>query len=503
METKSNDYLDEYIYDYIDDLCESSDKYKVLSSNLKDRLTELFDSIEDEDCDEILCDIDEINKYLIKLNNLSNNEFTLIKSNGKKLIEKYLKHKEKIESLKIQNNMLQEELSIVNEQKEQAILKIDEINDEYYKLAQEKNNLVMQMNIQESEENEKNKLNNEILNDEINNLKDRIDYLTNQINLSEEKMNSLSKRNKEIYSENSQLKKELACNNEILRKSNEKNRKINEEKESIRLVNRGLQKTIDELKNQCKDYQTVINYNEEQIKKIKESLKKQSENQIDRKISLNNIIKFDGEQEEEKKSNNINDINNNENLTNEEILKKRRNAIDFTGNEINLNELIFDQSESSDYDEIEKKNQIKLAFTRVKAVRRFNRLKSLNYNYKKENFEEKNPIRNVKSKKTVVFRAFKINDINNQNGEDINKFANERLDTIMTERSDFDSSKNLVKVRSFNIDNNNENLKTTNFSRNSSEDSSYLNEIKKEKENNIEIEKDETYLYELLFRFLD
>ena len=73
----------------------------------------------------------------------------------------------------------------------------------------------------------------------------------------------------------------------------------------------------------------------------------------------------------------------------------------------------------------------------------------------------------------------------------------------MTERSDFDSSKNLVKVRNFNIDNNNENLKTTNFSRNSSEDSSDLNEIKKEKENNIEIEKDETYLYELLFRFLD
>ena len=493
MESQNSDILDEYIYDYIDDLCETSDKYKVLSTNLKERLTELFDSIDDEDCDEILCDIDEINKYLIKLNNLSNNEFTLIKSNGKKLIEKYLKHKEKIESLKIQNNMLQEELSIVNEQKEQAILKIDEINDEYYKLAQEKNNLEMQMNIQESVETQKTKLNNEMLNEEINSLKDRIDYLTNQINLSEEKMNSLSKRNKEIYSENSQLKKELACNNEILRKANEKNKKINEEKESIRLMNRGLQKTIDDLKNQCKDYQTIISYNEEQIKKIKESIKKQSETQLDKKIGLNDILNSDGE--EEKNSNNI---------VNEDTLQKRRNAVDYTGKEINLNELIFDQSESSDHDEkIEKKNQIKLAFTRVKAVRRFNRLKSLNYNYKKENFEEKNPLRNHRSKKTVVFRDLKINGFNKEPREDIYQLNNERLETIMTERSDFDSSKKLIKVNNLNLNNNNKKVKFANYSENSSEDSSDINDVKKEKENNFEIENDETYLYELLFRFLD
>ena len=88
MENKNKDYLNEYIYDYIDDLCDTSDKYKNLSTNLKERLSELFDSIEDEDCDEILLDIDEINKYLIKLNNISLNELTMIKNNGKKLIEK-------------------------------------------------------------------------------------------------------------------------------------------------------------------------------------------------------------------------------------------------------------------------------------------------------------------------------------------------------------------------------------------------------------------------------
>ena len=37
--------------------------------------------------------------------------------------------------------MLQEELNNVNDQKDKALLKIDEINDEYYKLYQEKNNI--------------------------------------------------------------------------------------------------------------------------------------------------------------------------------------------------------------------------------------------------------------------------------------------------------------------------------------------------------------------------
>ena len=150
MKSDNKEYLNEYIYDYINDLCETSEQYKDLSGNLKDRLSELFDSIDDEDCDEILCDIDEINRYLIKLNSLAKNEFTMIMNNGKILINKYSSHKQKIMSLKSQNKILEEEISIINEQKDNILKKIDELNDEYYKLYQEKHNLEMQMSIKEN-----------------------------------------------------------------------------------------------------------------------------------------------------------------------------------------------------------------------------------------------------------------------------------------------------------------------------------------------------------------
>ena len=485
MENKNKDYLNEYIYDYIDDLCDTSDKYKNLSTNLKERLSELFDSIEDEDCDEILCDIDEINKYLIKINNISLNELTMIKNNGKKLIEKYSSHKEKIQSLKIENNMLKDELSTINEQKDQAFNKIDEINDELYKVVQEKHSLEMQMSIKENEETKKHKKDNEILNDEISTLNDRIEYLNKQISSYEEKLNNISKKNKEILSSNSQLKKEVACKDELLRLSNEKNKKLNDEKESFRIMNRNLEKTIEELRNQCKDFQTVINHNEEQLKKIKETMLRHKDHEVTRKISLNSILRYDEDDQNKSDINNsnVNSTNNNNNNINNNInidlLQKRRNAIDYTGNEINLNELLFDNSESlsskSEDEVAEKKNQIKMALSRVKAVRRFNRLKSLNYHIKNETPKEENK-RGAKHKKTVMIRSSQMKTMNESN-DDLNQSANERLETIMTE-NDFDSSVKMLKLRASNMNNNNNNDKKS-------------------------IEKDETFLYELLFRSID
>ena len=133
MNSNNKEYLDQYIYNYIDDLAKSSEKYKELSENLKDRLSDLFEYIEEEDCKEILNDIEELNKYLITLNKLSTNEYIMIKNNGIKLIEKYTKHKEKISSLKSKNSILEKELNNANDQKDKALLKIDELNDEYYK----------------------------------------------------------------------------------------------------------------------------------------------------------------------------------------------------------------------------------------------------------------------------------------------------------------------------------------------------------------------------------
>ena len=168
--------------------------------------------------------------------------------------------------------------------------------------------------------------------------------------------------------------------------------------------------------------------------------------------------------------------NNNINI---DLLQKRRNAIDYTGNEINLNELLFDNSESlsskSEDEAAEKKNQIKMALSRVKAVRRFNRLKSLNYNIKKESTKDAN-YRIPRHKKTVMIRSSQIKNINDSN-DDINHSGYDRLETIMTE-NDFESSVKLLKLRSNNINNNNNNDKKP-------------------------IEDDETFLYELLFRSLD
>ena len=431
MNSKNKDYLNEYLYDYLEDLNETSNKYKELSGNLKDRLSELFDSIEDEDCDEILCDIDEINKFLIKLNSLSNNEFTMIKDNGKILIDKHIKHKEKIMSLKTKNKMLEEELSMANEQKEKILLKLDELSDEYNNLYQEKHNLELNISLKENEETEKHKINNEILNDEIKLLNDKIDYLNKQIKSSEEKLRKMSEKNYENLDNISRLKKELECKDELIKITVEKYRTLNEEKENIRSINRGLQKTIEDLKNQCKDYQTIISYKEEQ-----EKINKNKQQNSEKFISLNSLIENeeDSHNNNESKKENENENENNKNINIDEIQNNRKNTGDYNGagKEINLNELIFEESDSgAEQEVVEKKNQIKLALTRVKAVRRFNKLKSLNYNIKNLNFGE-NYNRHLFPKKTVIHKNNKSNkslkDFNKSNSERFNNYSNKKLD---------------------------------------------------------------------------
>ena len=187
------------------------------------------------------------------------------------------------------------------------------------------------------------------------------------------------------------MKKEIKCKDEMLKLWNEKFHKLNEEKESIRIMNRELQKNIDELKNQCNDYQTVINYNQEQIKLLKEKNNKGIGKFSSKKVSFNLPVK----ENEEKK--NINKNENNENNEKED----ENNDLGYKGNEINLNELIFDESESADHELVDKKSQLKLAFTRVKNIRRFTRLKSLNYNNKKIILAENNN-RKAKQKKTII-----------------------------------------------------------------------------------------------------
>jgi hypothetical protein len=338
---------------------------------------------------------------------------------------------------------------MANEQKDKALLKLDELNDEYNNLYQEKHNLEVDISLKENEENQKNKINNEILNDEIKELNDKIDYLNKQIKLSEEKLRKMSDKNHENLDNISKMKKELACKDEIIKISMEKYRTLNEEKENIRTINRGLQKTIEDLKNQCKDYQTIINYKEEQ-----EKIRNKHNNK--KYMSLNSFANNE-------EGNNANE--NDKNINIDEIQKNRKNVGDNigTGQEINLNDLICEESDSdAEHEVVEKKNQIKLALTRVKAVRRFNKLKSLNYNLKVSFGEKDNYNRPLLPKKTVIHKDHKSN-------KSLNAFTKSKSDRL----------------------NKNSNKKLDSF-----RDEKYLN-------NKEEYKDDEIFVYELLYRFID
>ena len=364
MNSKNKEYLDQYIYTYIDELTKSSEKYKELSENLKDRLTDLFESIEEEDCKEILNDIEDINNYLMTLNGLSTKEFITIKNNGIKLIDKYTKHKKKISSLKTKNSILEEELASANEQKDNAFSKIDELNEEYDKLYQEKNNLELKNSLKMKEDEEKYKLNYEIFTEEIKNLNNKMESLKRQINSKEEKIKDLSSKNVENLENKSLMEKELKFKDEIIQSWIDKNEKISEENESIRFMNSGLQKTIEILDNQCKDYENSIRQLKEQI------------NYYD-KINYSKNTTGNG--------NNISAFNDEEEKSNYEAEEdigtdtKRRNGVDNTGMGINLNDLMFDQSENSENSHNTKKNsQFKLDLSKIR-----NGMKSPNYKFRK------------------------------------------------------------------------------------------------------------------------
>jgi hypothetical protein len=400
MNSNNKEFLDQYIYNYIDELTTSSEKYKELSENLKDRLSDLFESIEEEDCKEILNDIEEINNYLITLNNLSTNEFITIKNNAIKLIDKYTKHKEKISLLKTKNNMLQEELNNVNDQKDKALLKIDEINDEYYKLYQEKNNIELKNTLKMKEDDEKFRKNYQIFTEEVKALNDKIESLKKQINIKDEKIKELMDKNVENIQNKSVMDKELKFKDEIIQSWIYKNEKIKEENESIKFMNSGLQKTIEILDNQCKDY-------EKSIQQLKEQINYYDKISYQKNIisNKNNISLFNDEEEE--KSDYIDeDVS--------EINTKRRNGVDYTNMGINLNELMFDQSENSEND-INKRNSINKIKSGMKSPHKKYRKSSeesekLNkYNTPRKNYLHKG-FENLIKSKILQIQSYKNND---------------------------------------------------------------------------------------------
>lgn len=405
MTSNHKEYLDDMLYHYIDDLCKSSNKYKELSEALKERLSDLFESIEDDDCKEILSDIDDLNKYLTTVNNLTTNELTMIKNNNKKLIEKYNKHKKKILSLKSKNNMLEAELTNINEQKEKALSKVDELTDEYYKLYKEKNNLENKNSFEENKEKDRDKIKNELLNEKIKDLNEKNDYLQKQINLYEEKIKDLTKKNGEIFEINTKLNNELEYKDKSIEILLEKNAKLNEENKNVMFMNSGLQKTIEVFENQFKENDKIINQLKEQINYY-EQLKNE------KNININ----F-----EEEKNSQSEDIIDDDDEDEEGLNKNRRYGVDYNGMGINLNDLINDESESSELRSFDKRSQ----FHRSKSG-----LKSPIIKYKKDHDEHHitpkksfKKFDNIKTKRTAANILIKLQNyrIENKNMNISNK----------------------------------------------------------------------------------
>ena len=100
---KINYSINERVFETIDKLTDSSKEISETSANLVSQLTSLFESIEDETCEEILLDIGKINDFISYVANISKNELQEIKTKSKLAIEKADKRKDKILYLKEEN----------------------------------------------------------------------------------------------------------------------------------------------------------------------------------------------------------------------------------------------------------------------------------------------------------------------------------------------------------------------------------------------------------------
>ena len=404
MTSNNKGYLDDMLYHYIDDLCKSSNKYKELSGTVKDKLADLFESIDDDDCKEILSSIEDLNNYLTTVNNLTTNELTMIKNNNKKLIEKYNKHKKKIISLKSRNNMLEAELANMSEQKEKALAKVDELNDEYYKLYKETKNLEIENPFQENEEKGRDKIKNELLNEKVKDLNNKNDDLQKQIILYEEKIKDLTKKNSEIFEINTKLNNELEYKDKSLEILIQKNAKLNEDIKNIMFMNSGLQKTIEVFENQFKE-------NDKIIKQLKEEISYYEQLKNDKNKSF--ILK-----EEEEKNSQSEDIIDSED--DDGLNKNRRYGVDYNGMGINLNDLINDESESSEF-RIDKKSSFNKSKSGLKSpMIKFQKEHDEHHFSSKKSFHK---FDNLKTKRTAANILIKLQNyrIENKNNNINNK----------------------------------------------------------------------------------
>ena len=312
-------------------------KNKLISQNLNERLEELFDSIDDEECTNILADMINISKFLSKIDNLAHNEFAEIKENSEILIEKYEKHKDKIKNLKCEIDCLKKDNENVVEQNDKYLKRIDELGKECLNLYQEKQNFEKRKSIMENEENRLQKLTNDQLNQEIVNLQATNNSLLGRINELKTKFDELSAKNKQMNTENAYLIKSITYTNRKYNEETYKNEKY--ERECKRLI---------EENNKLKSDNIDLIAQREEYKNLIELLQEKCQNDIDNKKDLASIQK-----------NNLNDL---ENLKNDQKNLSNNNNEQNTRNGNNKEEEFIEENqrmttlgdlleEGSEYDE--------------------------------------------------------------------------------------------------------------------------------------------------------
>lgn len=296
-ENKKNYQINEVVFNSIDKLTGSSKEISETSVNLMSQLTNLFESIEDETCEEILSDVGKINDFISYVVNISKNELQEIKTKSKLAIEKADKRKDKILSLKEEIESLQEEIGNVEEEKQQLILKVDTMSTELVDIYQEN-----QRNETRAELESISKKNEKIIKDkyiqQLDDMQKDMDLLKKKNESYEEGMVKIRRKSIVLEQHNKKLQDELGSKSfQFLMKIQQENelqnkiKSLTEQNEDLYKKIKSYQSQIDNWKEKYKALEAKHSQESQKkkminIKRFDESAKKKLSRKKDKKVDI-------------------------------------------------------------------------------------------------------------------------------------------------------------------------------------------------------------------------
>lgn len=296
-ENKKNYQINEVVFNSIDKLTGSSKEISETSVNLMSQLTNLFESIEDETCEEILSDVGKINDFISYVVNISKNELQEIKTKSKLAIEKADKRKDKILSLKEEIESLQEEIGNVEEEKQQLILKVDTMSTELVDIYQEN-----QRNETRAELESISKKNEKIIKDkyiqQLDDMQKDMDLLKKKNESYEEGMVKIRRKSIVLEQHNKKLQDELGSKSfQFLMKIQQENelqnkiKSLTEQNEDLYKKIKSYQSQIDNWKEKYKALEAKRSQESQKkkminIKRFDESAKKKLSRKKDKKVDI-------------------------------------------------------------------------------------------------------------------------------------------------------------------------------------------------------------------------